>query len=107
MVWAKVEKTATGGFKPRPVLVVASWPFDGSFDYLVMLCTSSGQVDPHKFEFSNSDFDSGGFEPGEDEGFIRPSYLTNVREVDFEEKVGSLKPEVVERAMRVLRSVLN
>lgn len=106
VVWAKAEKSAEGGYKERPVVIIAKWPCDGAFDYLAMICSTSGMVDPFKFEFSNEDFESGGFPVGDDEGWIRPTYLTVVKQSDILDRIGTLKPDVFERALGCARKVI-
>jgi hypothetical protein len=103
VIWARVEKTAEGGFKRRPVLVISSWPCAGTFDDLVCLCGSTKMVDAYKTSLSNEDFESGGFENGNDKGFIRPSYMTNVVETDFSDLVGRLNSAKVGEVMSILR----
>jgi hypothetical protein len=106
VVWAKAEKSAEGGFKERPVVIIAGWPCAGSFDYLAMICSTSKIVDPFKFKFSNDDFKSDGFPEGDDEGWIRPSYLTVVQESDVIEEVGFLSDAALEKAIAVIRGLV-
>ena len=48
------------GYKLRPVLVIASWPFRGSFDYLVsLISTQFISDDPYLIELETTDFNEG------------------------------------------------
>lgn len=105
IVWAKVEKTVTGGFKDRPVLILASWPFDGSTDYLACILSSSKMTDPYKLAISDTDLESGTLGSVQD-GFIRPSYLTAITEVDIRKIAGVLCAVKLERVLGCLQTIL-
>ena len=47
VVWVGVKKFVEGGAKDRPVVILAGWPCNGSFDYLVCICSSSKITDPY------------------------------------------------------------
>ena len=107
IVWAKAEKTVAGGFKPRPVLILAVWPCNGTFDYLVCVCSSSRLMDPYKTGLENADFEFGGFPVGEDTAFIRPTYTTTIPESDFLESVGKLTESKFNEVKAALAKALN
>ena len=106
VVWAKAEKSAQGGYKERPVVILASWPCDGALDYLVVICSISRLGDPFRFGFSNADFKEGGFPEGDDQGWIRPSYATVVKAADVTDVVGTLSDAALERILAVLRKLV-
>jgi mRNA-degrading endonuclease toxin of MazEF toxin-antitoxin module len=104
VVWVGVEKFAEGGSKDRPVVILSGWPCNGSFDYLVCICSSSKITDPYYTRLTASDFETGGL-PGE--GFIRPSYLTVVAQNDVRRIAGRLSGDNIAEVMATLSKVLS
>ena len=104
VVWVGVEKFAEGGAKDRPVVILTGWPCNGSFDYLVCICSSSKITDPYYTPLTASDFETGGLAG---EGFIRPSYLTVVVQNDIRRFAGRLKGDKIAGVMATLREVLS
>ena len=89
--------------KVRPVLVLAAWPCSGSFDYLVCFITTSGRiVDPWVRELPE-DFMVEGRLPKR--SFLRPSYVSSIPEGAIESRAGTIKPEWLDYAKGVLRSL--
>jgi mRNA-degrading endonuclease toxin of MazEF toxin-antitoxin module len=105
IVWAKIEKTVSGGYKERPVLILASWPCNGTVDYMVCICSTSKISDPYKMSFSDADLESGSLKSDEC-GFIRPSYLTSIIEADITHLAGRLCSAKLEEVMKTLRTIL-
>jgi mRNA-degrading endonuclease toxin of MazEF toxin-antitoxin module len=104
VVWVGVEKFAEGGAKDRPVVILSSWPCNGSFDCLVCICSSSKITDPYYTTLMASDFETGGL-PGE--GLIRPSYMTVVVQNETRRLAGRLKADKIARVLSTLREVLS
>jgi mRNA-degrading endonuclease toxin of MazEF toxin-antitoxin module len=103
VVWGRVENPATGGYKLRPALVLASWPCNGSFDYLVCFITTSGMVDPWVRELPVDFMESGSLPK---KSHLRPTYLSSIPEVTIVEKVGVVKAEWLKYAQETVRSLL-
>lgn len=103
VVWARVENAVTGESKVRPVLVLASWPCNGAFDYLVCFITTSGRiVDPWVRELPE-DFMVEDRLPKK--SFLRPSYVSSVPESAIERRAGTIRPEWLTYAKSTLRSL--
>ena len=88
----------------RPVVILSGWPCNGSFDYLVCICSSSKLVDPYYMSLTASDFETGGLAG---EGFIRPSYLTVVVQNDIRKLAGRLKGDKIAGVMTTLSKILS
>lgn len=63
-------------------------------------------MDAYKVSLSNPDFQLGGFAPGKDKGFIRPSYLTNVVEGDIDNRAGVLSDEKMAEVMSTIQTIM-
>ena len=104
VVWVGVEKFAEGGTKDRPVVILSGWPCNGSFDYLVCICSTSKITDPYYTTLVASDFENGGL-PGD--GFVRPSYLTVVVQNDIRKLAGRLGDDKVAELIATIRRILS
>jgi mRNA interferase MazF len=69
--------SATEGSKRRPALVVASWPFENSTDYLLAMITSKAADDPYTTMLEQSHFEQGSLART---SYLRPSYLFAIDE---------------------------
>ncbi len=99
-----MENPVAGETKVRPVLVLASWPCNGSFDYLVCFITTSGRiVDPWVRELPD-DFLTEGRLPRR--SFLRPSYVSSIPEGAIDSRAGTVKAEWLEYARATLRSLV-
>ncbi len=92
------------GSKRRPALVVASWPFAGSTDYLLCLISSQAVNAPYIMRLEASDIQGGTLSR---QSYVRPSYLFAADEGMIVYKVGTLESgkftQVVETIIGVLQ----
>ena len=103
VVWRGWRTPVAGETKVRPVLVLASWPCNGSFDYLVCFIMTSGRiVDPWVRELPE-DFMVDGRLPKR--SFLRPSYVSSIPEGAIESWAGTARPECLGYAKGVLRAM--
>ena len=90
-------------FKFRPAVVLASWPYLGSRDYMVCMISTQDDEDPFQIEVSKDDTIGGSFQQ---RCYLRPTYTFAASERKINRKVCSLKPEKLEAILRILRELL-
>lgn len=91
-------------FKLRPAIVLASWPYLGSRDYLVCMISTQDDQDPHAMQLHKTDTLGGEFQ---ETCYIRPTYTFAASERRLNRKVCSLKPEKVRAILNVLHDLLD
>jgi len=96
--------TGTNPVKNRPALVIASWPYGQSTDYLICLITSQHAPDPSIVPIQPSDVQGGSLSLT---SYLRPSYLASVGERHISRRIGTLSTEKVEAAIAVIRQLVS
>jgi len=91
-------------FKLRPAVVIASWPYLDSRDYLVCMFSTQDDGDPFQIEVHKEDTIGATFQ---EKCFIRPAYTFAASERRMNRKVCSLKPEKLNALLRVLHDLLD
>ncbi len=92
------------GYKQRPVLIIASWPFRGRFDYLVaLISTQFISDDPYLIDLETTDFNEGVLPR---KSFIRPSYLWSVGQLPIQREVCSLKTDKMQIVSQTLQKLV-
>jgi mRNA interferase MazF len=94
-------------YKRRPAIVVASWPFEASNDYLLCVISAQPANDPYILEISNSDLQRRTTVGFRKKSYIRPTYLFAADESLIAYKMGRLKADKIHAVMKAIRSVLN
>lgn len=95
--------SSTEGAKRRPALVVASWPFGSSTDYMLSMISCQNIEDPYIFELDPvNDVEGGRLNV---KCYLRPTYTYVTGEHRIQRKVCKLKTEVLNRALAILRSI--
>lgn len=95
--------SAATSFKNRPALVVASWPFGGSDDYLVCIITSQPANDPYLLNLDGADLENGSLHRT---SYLRPTYLFAVGEGQIARKVGNLTRSKMSQVTSVIVAAL-
>jgi hypothetical protein len=85
--------------KRRPALVVASWPFGGSEDYLLALISSQNVPDPYIIPLADDDVIGGRLVA---KSYVRPTYLFAADEGLILYKIGATKPEKLAEVLKTL-----
>ncbi|MBV9848627.1 MAG: type II toxin-antitoxin system PemK/MazF family toxin [Armatimonadetes bacterium] len=91
-------------FKFRPAVVLASWPYLDSRDYLVCMISTQDDEDPFQIEVHREDTFGGSFQQ---RCFIRPAYTFAASERKINRKVCALRPEKLDAILRVLHELLD
>lgn len=91
-------------FKHRPALVIASWDYLGSKDYLVCMISTQDDGDPMQIKLNKSDTIGGSFQQ---RCFIRPAYTFAASKRRMQRKICSLKPEELTAVQAVLHSLID
>ncbi len=91
-------------FKYRPAVVIASWDYLGSRDYLVCMISTQDDGDPMQMELSQSDTIGGSFQQ---QCFIRPAYTFAASEKRMQRKICSLKVEKRNAIRAVLHELID
>lgn len=93
-------------FKRRPAVVVASWPYKDSSDYLVCIITTQPNGnDPYIQELENSDLRDPANGKFRKKSYIRPAYMFAADEGLILYRLGSLKPEKLAAVLKSVRSL--
>ena len=92
------------GSKRRPALVLASWAFESSTDYLLALISSQPANDPYIMPIVQADFETGGLNKP---SYIRPTYLFSVGEHRIDRAVCHLSEAALSKIYRVLRELFD
>ena len=95
--------SATPDVKRRPALVVASWSFGNSTDFLLGLISSQNSGDPYSTEIQSGDTINGSLHR---QRYLRPTYLWACQESRILRKVCQLKPLPLSNTMNAIRVVL-
>ena len=90
-------------FKLRPAVVIASWPYLDSRDYMVCMISTQDDQDPFQLELHQSDTIGGAFQ---ERCYIRPAYTFAASERRMNRKVCSLIPEKRAAVVSVLHTLL-
>ena len=77
------------GSKRRPAIVVASWAFGSSTDYLMCMVSSQRVPDPYLVALSQDDVEGGTLDR---QSYVRPTYLFTADEEMILYRIGHLKP---------------
>ncbi len=96
-------------FKPRPAVVLASWPYGSGSDYLVSIITSQNAPDPFSIEFDSlSDVGNGVLINRTPSGksYLRPTYLYSVGEALIYKRACTLRAELVDAVIERIFSLL-
>jgi mRNA interferase MazF len=88
--------------KRRPALVVASWPYENSTDYLLSLISSQNADDPFIMPIRPGDVTNGMLNRV---SYLRPTYLWACPESRITRKVCELKPDPLVHALAKIRGV--
>ena len=91
-------------FKSRPAIVLASWPYLGSRDYLVCMISTQDDQDPNQLEVHKEDMIGAQFQ---ERCYIRPAYTFAASERRMNRKVCSLKPEKLATALSILHDLID
>lgn len=91
-------------FKFRPAVVLASWPYLDSRDYLVCMISTQDDRDPYQMEVGKEDTVGGSFEQ---RCYIRPTYTFAASERRINRKVCSLKRGKLDAVLSVLHDLLD
>ena len=91
------------GSKPRPALVLASWPCMNSTDYLLCMISSQNVNDPYIMPLDNQhDLLNGTLNL---QSYLRPTYMFAVGEARITRKLANLTPTKVEEVFAKIRAV--
>ena len=90
------------GEKSRPALVLAAVPYAGRTDYVVCIISTQNAPDPSAISLAGTDVTAGVLRK---QSYLRPTYLFTTSENRISRKVGEMKNEVVEAALRTLTAL--
>ena len=96
--------SSENAFKYRPAVVMASWDYLGSKDYLVCMISTQDDGDPMQMELNKSDTLGGAFQQ---KCFIRPTYTFAASERRMQRKICSLRPEKLAAVQVVLHDLID
>lgn len=96
--------TKSAGFKNRPVLVLASWPYNASEHYLVCAVTTQSVPTPGIIEVEAGDIEGGTLNK---RCYIRPTYLFTADEALITKRVGTLKTEKLLAVLTTVHTLTN
>jgi mRNA interferase MazF len=91
------------GFKSRPAIVLASWPYYTSHDYMVCMVTTQSPDDPYMLELNTEDIEGGKLS---ETCYIRPTYLFSVDEGLIIRKLAAVRSEKFKSVLAVLNDLL-
>jgi len=96
--------SAAPGSKRRPAVVVASWTYAGSTDYLVSLISSQRDQHPTTIELDDVDLLGGTLNL---KSYIRSPYLFAADESLIAYRIGSLAPSKLAELQKILVLLLS
>jgi mRNA interferase MazF len=96
--------SVASGDKRRPALVLASWPCEGTTDYLLCMISSQNVAEPHIMALAPTDVENGKFDVP---SYVRPSYLFAVAESRILRKIGNLTPKKLEDVTSAIKNLLS
>jgi hypothetical protein len=104
VIWYVFPSSKEGGQpKRRPCLVLASWDYGHTSDYLICM-VSTKNVDPYKVAIGKDDILTGKLPC---DCFLRPRYLVTVSESSLDLKQAcQLSEEVVDKALDAIVDML-
>lgn len=91
-------------FKFRPAVVLASWSYLDSRDYLVCMFSTQDDGDPNQIEVRKGDTTNGSFQ---EKCYIRPAYTFAASERRINRNVCSLKSEKLTLVLNALHNLLD
>lgn len=91
-------------FKLRPAIVLASWPYLGSRDYLVCMISTQDDEDPFQMELHKQDTIGGAFQ---EKCYVRPTYTFTASERRMNRKICSLSAEKMNAVLKVLHGLID
>ncbi len=94
-------------YKRHPAVVLASWHFGNSSDYLLCVISAQSASDPYIMDVSNADLQERAGTGFHKKCFVRPAYLFAADEGLIAYKMGSLKADKMRAVMTTIRTVLN
>ncbi len=87
----------------RPEIVLASWPYLDSRDYLVCMISTQDDHDPFQMEIHKDDTVGGAFQ---EKCYVRPPYTFAASERRMQRKICSLKAEKLSAVLKTLHDVV-
>lgn len=90
-------------FKQRPAIIIASWPFANSVDYLLCMISSQMHLDPYLVTIGNQDFSSGSLDRP---SYARCNYLSTVNAHHIHRRLGRLTPEKFQEVLESIAALL-
>ncbi len=90
------------GEKSRPALVLAAVPYADRTDYVVCIISTQNAPDPSIISLDRTDVTAGVLRK---QSYLRPSYLFTTGENRISRKVGDMKNEPVEAALKTLTAL--
>lgn len=90
------------GEKPRPALVLAAVPFASRTDYVVCIISTQNAPDPSIIPLAVTDVTAGVLRK---QSYLRPKYLFTTSENRITVKVGDMRAETTEAALRTLAAL--
>lgn len=96
--------SSEAAFKYRPAVVIASWNYLDSENYLVCMLSTQDDQDPMQMELNKNDTIGGTFQQ---KCFIRPAYTFAASEKRMQRKICSLKLEKLDAVREVLHSLVD
>lgn len=103
VVLAPFPLSGEEGFKVRPALVMAALPFGRGSDCLLCIITTQRADDPHLMTLEISDIEGGRLTQ---QCYLRPTYTYAVAEHMIKRRLGRLKDDKMQAAVRALVLVL-
>ena len=91
------------GYKPRPAIVLASWPYKNSRDYSLCMISTQFDTDPYLMEISTSDLLVGELSRT---CYVRPTYNFSADEAFIRHSIGRMRPEKLKAVLYTLFNVL-
>ncbi len=95
--------SGTPGAKRRPAIVLVSWPFASSTDYMLCLISAKRVADPYLLPLAIEDIEGGSLARP---SYVRPTYLFTADEGLILYKVGRLKADRLSEIIQQIVSIL-
>jgi mRNA interferase MazF len=90
-------------YKHRPALVLASWEYSNSTDYLTCLITTQRASDPYLMKIVRNDTEGQSLHQA---CYLRPTYLFATGEVLISRRLDRLKPDKFETVIQRIVTAL-
>ena len=104
VVWVQFPFSDDAGFKLRPAVVLALWPYHNSTDYFLCMVSTQQVDDPYLMPLNCSDFAQGSISR---QCYVRPCYTFTADEKFIQRRLGTLKPGPLQAIIDTLTRVLN